>query len=98
MIKHVVLFKPKTIVTEAQASAAGAAFRNLVGVVPGLLDCAWGANISPEGRSKGFTHGFVMTFADVASRDGYLPHPGHKEAGSTLREWIDDVFVFDFEY
>ena len=34
---------------------------------------------SPEGLDQGYTHGFVMTFADATARDSYLKHPDHEK-------------------
>lgn len=99
-VKHVVLlrFKPEaTPHVLAELFSAVAALRH---TIPGLLDVSWGANNSPEGQAKGFTHGFVMTFADVASRDGYLPHPTHETVKSMLLQWVDGpsgVIVVDWE-
>jgi hypothetical protein len=98
--KHVVLLKvgPENAAVEvAQALNELAA---LVGRVPGLLDFSGGANNSPESKAQGFTHGFVMTFADAASRDAYLPHPAHEKAarrlGSILQPGNDSVLVLDW--
>jgi len=83
-IKHVVLLK---VAPETEARTIEAAFKelgSLVGRVPGLLDYSAGANNSPESKAQGFTHGFVMTFADAASRDAYLPHPLQVKAAQRL--------------
>jgi hypothetical protein len=69
--------------------------------IPGLLDCFAGANSSAEGLAKGFTHGFVMTFRDAASRDAYLPHPEHEKVKQKLLALIDGgaagVVVLDWD-
>ena len=57
----------------------------------------WGTNNSPEGLNKGFTHCFILTFANEKARDAYLPHPDHKAFGKVLKPILDDVFVIDFE-
>ena len=95
MIKHVVLVKAKPDAAPEQVEASFKALGDLVGVIPGLLDFAGGPDVSVESRARGYTHGFVMTFGDAAARDAYLPHLAHKEAGATLRAWIDDLLVID---
>jgi Stress responsive A/B Barrel Domain len=88
-VKHVVLlrFKPET---PADAlTELFSALNELRHKVPGLLDVSAGVNSSPERLARGFTHGFVMTFADESSRDGYLPHPAHEAVKAQLLRWID---------
>lgn len=96
MVKHVVLlrFKPET----SAGTMAGllVALHELRLQIPGLLDVSAGTNSSPEGLAKGFTHGFVMTFADEASRDGYLPHPAHEAVKAKILPWVNDVLVVDW--
>jgi hypothetical protein len=57
--------------------------------IPGIRDFSWGPYSSPEGLNRGFTHGFVMTFADEASRDAYLPHPEHERVKAQILEVLD---------
>ena len=68
--------------------------------IPGLLDFSGGPYSSPEGFNKGFTHGFVTTFADEASRDAYLPHPEHEKVKAivfpALDGGMDGVAAFDW--
>jgi len=98
MIEHIVLLKLKEGVTEKQTQELMDGLRRLKGVVPGMLDVSGGYNDSPEGKSAGFTYGFIVRFGDSAGRDGYLPHPEHQKLAKTLvRPIADDVLVFDYE-
>jgi hypothetical protein len=99
-VKHVALirFKPNT-----PASVIEKVFSDLAslrGKIPGLRDFSGGPYSSPEGLNKGFTHGFVMTFADEASRDAYLPHPDHEKVKAEIIPLLDGglsgVIVFDW--
>jgi len=55
-------------------------------------------NISPEGKSKGFTHAFVMKFNSEFDRDSiYLPHPKH--LAFAKKYWkgnVEDFVVYDY--
>jgi hypothetical protein len=99
-IKHVVLLKVASGISETDVEDALNELGSLVGRVPGLLDFSGGANNSPEPKAQGFTHGFVMTFADASSRDTYLPHPSHVKAAqrlsSILQPGADSVLVLDW--
>jgi hypothetical protein len=84
MIRHLVLVK---FPADASAETIARIFReldDLKAVVPGMLSFKGGPNVSPEGLSRGFTHAFVVDFADIAARDAYLVHPAHQAAGARL--------------
>ena len=51
---------------------------------------------STEMKADGYTHAFLVTFADEKGREVYLPHPAHKEFGKLVGPHIDKVFVFDY--
>ena len=65
--------------------------------IPSIEDYVSGPNNSPEGKSDGYSHGFIMTFADVTARDAYLPHPEHKRFQAEALPYVESVIVFDFE-
>jgi len=65
-----------------------------------LIGFQGGIYHSTEGLLQGYTHGFTMTFADEAARDGYLPHPLHQAVVAKLLPMleggVDGVVAFDF--
>jgi lysophospholipase L1-like esterase len=95
-LRHVVLFKFKESSTEADVARIVAAFRELPSKIDAIQAFEWGTDISPEGKSQGFTHCFVVTFATEAARDVYLPHPAHQEFVSIVGPHVDKVCVVDF--
>lgn len=101
-IKHAVILKFKPGVTPAKIQQNFAALAALREKIPGLLDFSGGPYSSPEGLNKGFTHGFIMTFADAASRDAYLPHPDHEVVKNMilpdLDGGVDGVIAFDWQH
>src|SRR2546429_7025213 len=78
-IKHVALVRFKQATPDGAKADFFIGVGNLCEAVPGILDYSWGENNSPEGLSQGHTHGFVMTFQDARTRDGYLAHPPHSK-------------------
>ena len=95
-IRHVVCFKFKEDATDAQIRKVEKAFAGLKKKIPEIKGLEWGVNNSPEGLNKGFTHCFIVTFADEKGREIYLPHPDHKAFVEVLKPILDDVFVIDF--
>lgn len=99
-VKHVVLLRFKPSTPAPRIKAIFAVLEGLRSIVPGLLDFSGGPYSSREGLHKGFTHGFVMTFADEASRDAYLPHPDHEAVKQIILPELDGgvngVVAFDW--
>jgi lysophospholipase L1-like esterase len=96
LLRHIVLFKFKDTSTPADVARIVEAFRGLPGKIDTIKGFEWGTDVSPEGKSQGLTHCFVVTFADEAGRDAYLPHPAHKEFVAIVGPHVDKVCVVDF--
>lgn len=97
MIRHVVLFQWKPGTSEAQIAGLFRELAGLRGKIPRLQQFEGGPYSSPEGLNQGFTHGFIMTFPDAASRDAYLPHPEHERVKALIEPHLAQVVAFDFE-
>lgn len=98
MVQHVVLFKWKPGVSASQQTEIGEKLKSLQQKIPGIAGFSAGSQSSPEGLSKGFHYGIVMTFKSTADRDTYLPHPDHKKVVDSILPIVDDVMVFDYEF
>jgi hypothetical protein len=96
--RHVVFFKFHDRVGNEKVESIVAAFRTLCAELPFVQDFEWGRNSSPENLNEGYTHCFIVTFADEKGRDAYLPHPAHQ---AFCKEYLDDnlekVCVIDFK-
>ena len=95
-IYHLVLVKFATPKAHRMADLM-AALENLRKLMPGFLSITGGAYSSPEGLNQGYTHGFVMTFADAAARNHYLTHPEHEKLKAAFLPDLEGVVAFDFE-
>lgn len=96
LLRHVVLFKFKPEATPAEVQEVVTAFSALKGKIDLIEDFEWGTDVSVENLAAGFTHCFVGTFRDAASRDAYLPHPAHGEFVKLVGPRIDKVLVVDY--
>lgn len=96
VLRHVVLFKFKEGTTKDQVKQIEEAFRGLPSKISSIRDFEWGTDVSPEGKSKGFTHCFFVTFHDEKGRDEYLPHAAHQDFVKIVRSHVDDVCVVDY--
>lgn len=96
VLRHVVLFKFKEGTTKEQIKAIETGFAGLPSKIDTIRDFEWGTDVSSEGKSKGFTHCFFVTFADEKGRDVYLPHAAHKDFVKLVGPQVDDVCVVDY--
>ena len=95
-VQHIVLFKFKPETTPEKLKEILAAFEALPSKISQIKGFQWGTNNSPETHAHGLTHAFILTFDSVKDRDAYLPHPAHKEFGTVVGPWIDQLTVVDF--
>lgn len=95
--RHVVLFKFKDSSSEEEVQKIEKAFAALKDVEAlKILDYEWGTNVSPEGLNDGFTHCFLVTFANKADLEAYLPHKAHQDFVSMLKPHLEKVLVVDY--
>jgi hypothetical protein len=97
MILHMVLLKPRPGVDPAALDHLEDALSALPEKISGIVGFSWGDNVSPEELGRGFAHGFVVTFADAAARDAYLPHPDHQAVIPLVQAVAEEVLVYDLE-
>jgi hypothetical protein len=93
---HVVSFKFKESATKEQIKEVEDAFAALPSKIATIRSFAGGTDVSPEKKSKGFTHCWVLTFTSEKDRDGYIADPAHKEFGKLVGPVVADVMVIDF--
>jgi len=95
-LRHVVLFKFKPETSPEKIGEIEQAFGELPGRIPQIIGYEWGTNVSPEGHDHGYTHAFLVTFADEKGRDAYLPHPAHKKFVELLLPHLEQAHVIDY--
>jgi hypothetical protein len=99
--KHVVLLRLKPQTSHEEIAEIFEALDDLQETIAGIVDICSGPYESPEGLHKGFTHAFIVTFADVESRNAYLEHPAHERFKQLIIQHLAgglaDVVAFDFK-
>ena len=96
-VRHVVSFKFKKDATPADIRKVEEAFAALKTKIPQIQSLEWGTNISGENLDKGFTHMWVLSFANTAAVKTYIDHPDHKAFVELLKPSLEDAFVIDFQ-
>ncbi|WP_373226686.1 Dabb family protein [Enterobacter cloacae complex sp. ESBL7] len=96
MIRHILFITLTDDALPAQIDVVRLAFLRIPQQVEGVTRVEWGVNDSPEGKNSGYTHCVLMTFADDAARQRYLPHPAHDALKSIFRPVLQNIVVLDF--
>lgn len=96
LLRHIVLYKFRDDLPEAEVQEVVAAFQSLPGKIPEIVSLESGVNVSSEGKSEGLTHGFVVTFRSEADLQTYLQHPAHLDYVSVVKNRREKVVVFDY--
>lgn len=96
LLRHIVLYKFKDDLQPEQLREVIDAFSALPKKIDTIVGFERGTNVSPEGKSEGLTHAFVVTFRDAAGRDAYLTHPAHLDYVKIVRDRREKVVVFDY--
>ncbi len=96
LLRHVVLFAFKDTATPQQIAEIEQAFCALPRKIPKVYNFEWGADVSPENISRGYTHCFLVTFLSEVHRDTYLPHPAHQEFVAKIQPILESALVVDY--
>lgn len=96
VLKHIVMYKFKDGLPQAQIDEVVAAFSALPKQVDTIVAFERGTNTSTEGKSQGLTHVFVVTFRDQQGLDTYLKHPAHLAYVKIVQDRREKVVVFDY--
>jgi hypothetical protein len=96
LLRHIVLYKFKDNLKPGEVQQVIDAFAALPKKIKTIVDFEYGLNKSPEGKSEGLTHAFVVTFKSEADRNAYLVDPAHKEYVNVVKDRREKVVVFDY--
>jgi predicted nucleic acid-binding protein len=97
VLRHVVLFKFKENTSTADITQLENEFRTLATVkVSQVKEYEWGTNVSKENLNHGYTHCFVLTFANQQDLDVYLDHEDHVAFVNILKPHLAEATVIDF--
>jgi len=96
VLRHVVLFKFKDNTPPEKIKEIEDGFRALPGKISVIKDFEWGTDIKKGKRPHGFSHCFLVTFADKSGLATYSPHPAHQAFVKLLKPHLDKCFVIDY--
>ena len=95
-LKHLLLFNFNETATPEKITKIVDELISLQKKIPEIKNIESGLNNFSNGKSKGFTHCFIMTFESEEDLAIYIAHPEHKSFGKILHPQLDDFLVFDY--
>lgn len=96
-LRHIVMVKFTEDTTPEQIAKIEKQFGELEKKIDTITDYEWGhASTAERGLDQGFTHCFVVTFADKAGLEVYLPHEAHQAFVAVFKPQIDKLLVLDY--
>ncbi len=102
MIQHVVLFRPKTSLSEPDRDALIAALRLAVAGIPSIRRATIGKRVLlnrpgyETQMAEHFEYSAILEFDSEAGLRAYLDHPSHVDLGKRLSQAAEAVLAYDF--
>lgn len=102
MISHVVLFRPKPDLSNADREGLVSAFERAVREIPTVRDVRAGRRVT---HGAGYEQQapdiadflLVLDFDDLAGLQTYLQHPAHAELGHRFNQAFSAGLIYDFD-
>ena len=101
MIRHIVLTKFKSEISEQTITGIYDGLSELTKKLPGAAGFTGGRSESPEQIERGYMHGFVIDFDSWGALKNYAENEEHQALGSQLVAnavgGIDGILVLDLD-
>jgi hypothetical protein len=95
-LRHVVAFKFKPEVTDAQMQKATVDFLALKKKVPQIMELEGGPDLTYQKKGGKFTHCFIVTVQDEQQLGGYGAHPDHRAFSKSVDPLLAEVMIVDY--
>lgn len=102
MLLHIVLFRPKPGIAEADRASMFAALDAAAREIPSVLRFQVGARVTHGAgyerlMAQDFPFAAVIEFADLTGLQAYLGHPAHERLGQLFYSLQDAALAYDYE-
>ncbi|BCS36100.1 hypothetical protein TBR22_A53370 [Luteitalea sp. TBR-22] len=102
MIVHVVLFRPRPDVSDAEREGLLESMRVAAREVPSVRGFRIGAHLDPPptyvlGGFPSFPWIALLEFDDTAGLQAYLTHPLHRDLGTRFNATAEAALIYDYE-
>ena len=102
MITHLVLFRPRAGLTDAERNRLAEALRTALEQIPSIRHARVGRRVT-HGRAYeqlmrvDYTYAALLDFDDLAGLQAYLQHPAHETLAATFFQTFEEALMYDYE-
>ena len=102
MIAHLVLFRPRPNLSDADRQALGEVLAEALRAIPSVRRARVGRRVM-HGRGyeqmmrSDYPYAALLEFDDVAGLKTYLEHPAHEKLATRFFESFEDALMYDYE-
>ena len=102
MIAHIVLFRPKPDLSDADRASLASAFERALHDIPSIRRATIGRRLRhgaayEQLSREDYPYVAIIEFDDAAALEVYLRHPAHTEPAQRFYAGMDAAVVFDYE-
>jgi len=102
MVVHLVMFRPRADLTDAQRHALATSLTAALREIPSIRRARVGQRVTHGGGYEllmrtDYPYIAVLEFDDLAGLQAYLAHPAHKELGTRFFETFEDALMYDYD-
>ena len=103
MIAHVVLFKPRSDLSETEKRAVLEAIAHAATAIPSVRRCQVGRRVThglpgyEAAMHDGFEYSAIVEFDDLGGLTSYLTHPAHAAIGRYFSTAAAAALAYDYE-
>ena len=101
MVSHVVLFRLRSDLTQADREGLVRAFERALRDIPYIRSFRIGRRLmfgaGYEEAASDFRLAMIIDFDDFAGLKAYLDHPAHEDLGTRFTASIEQAVVYDYE-
>ena len=102
MFLHIVLFRPKPGISDADRDAMFAALNAAAGEIPTVRRFHVGARVThgaayEKMMPQDFPFAAIIEFEDLAGLQAYLRHPAHERLGELFYKLQEAALAYDYE-
>ena len=103
MIRHIVLFRPRSGLSADERSGLAAALRGAIEAIPSVRAARVGRRIT-HGRpyeqrmQVDYEYAAMLDFDDLSGLKMYLEHPAHEALATRFFAVLDESLIYDFEF
>lgn len=102
MVSHIVLFRPRADIPDADRQAFVTVLNNAKHAIPSIRRFHVGRRVThgsdyERAMTEDFLYAAVIEFADLEGLRDYLRHPAHDELGRRLTALSEASLIYDYE-